>query len=205
MAQPSPAGELNAVDLETGLLEQWATEKTFQASIDSRRTHAPFIFLEGPPTANGKPGIHHVVARTYKDLVCRWKAMEGFLVERKGGWDTHGLPVEIEVQKRLDLMSNEAIEAYGMAEFNQACRESVWTYEAAWREMTERMAYWVDLDNPYVTLHNDYVESAWWALKQMFDKGLLYRGHKVLPYCPQTGTSYSSHESPAASLMRHRA
>ena len=194
MAQPSAAGELNAVGLETALLEQWATEKTFQASIDNRRTHAPFIFLEGPPTANGKPGIHHVVARTYKDLVCRWKAMEGFLVERKGGWDTHGLPVEIEVQKRLDLMSNEAIEAFGMAEFNQACRESVWTYEAAWREMTERMAYWVDLDNPYVTLHNDYVESSWWALKQMFDKGLLYRGHKVLPYCPQTGTSYSSHE-----------
>ena len=194
MAQPSSAGELNAVSLETGLLEQWASEKTFQASIDGRRNNAPFIFLEGPPTANGKPGIHHVVARAYKDLVCRWKAMEGFLVERKGGWDTHGLPVEIEVQKRLDLMSNEAIEAYGMAEFNQACRESVWTYEAAWREMTERMAYWVDLDNPYVTLHNDYVESAWWALKQMFDKGLLYRGHKVLPYCPQTGTSYSSHE-----------
>ena len=194
MAQPSPAGELNAVDLETGLLEQWATEKTFQASIDNRRTHAPFIFLEGPPTANGKPGIHHVVARAYKDLVCRWKTMEGFLVERKGGWDTHGLPVEIEVQKRMDLMSNEAIEEYGMENFNQACRESVWTYESAWREMTERMAYWVDLDNPYVTLHNDYVESCWWALKQMFDKGLLYRGHKVLPYCPQTGTSYSSHE-----------
>ena len=194
MAQPSSAGELNAVGLETGLLEQWASEKTFQASIDRRRNNAPVIFLEGPPTANGKPGSHHVVARAYKDLVCRWKAMEGFLVERKGGWDTHGLPVEIEVQKRLDLMSNEAIEAFGMAEFNQACRESVWTYEAAWREMTERMAYWVDLDNPYVTLHNDYVESAWWALKQMFDKGLLYRGHKVLPYCPQTGTSYSSHE-----------
>jgi len=120
--------------------------------------------------------------------------MEGFLVERKGGWDTHGLPVEIEVQKRMDLMSNEAIEEYGMDNFNKACRESVWTYESAWREMTERMAYWVDLDNPYVTLDNNYVESCWWALKQMFDKGLLYRGHKVLPYCPQTGTSYSSHE-----------
>ena len=194
MAQPKPAGELNAVQLETDLLNRWSEDQTFQKSIDVRRNGAPFIFLEGPPTANGKPGIHHVGARTYKDLVCRWKAMEGFLVERKGGWDTHGLPVEIEVQKRLDLMSNEAIEKFGMAEFNQACRESVWTYEAAWREMTERMAYWVDLDNPYVTLDNNYVESAWWALKQMFDKGLLYRGHKVLPYCPQTGTSYSSHE-----------
>ena len=194
MAKPKPAGELNAVALETALLKAWNEENAFQNSIDSRRNGAPFIFLEGPPTANGKPGIHHVVARAYKDLVCRWKAMEGFLVERKGGWDTHGLPVEIEVQKRMDLMSNEAIEEYGMDNFNQACRESVWTYESAWREMTERMAYWVDLDNPYVTLHNDYVESCWWAIKQMFDKGLLYRGHKVLPYCPQTGTSYSSHE-----------
>ncbi|MEC8312452.1 MAG: isoleucine--tRNA ligase, partial [Candidatus Thermoplasmatota archaeon] len=194
MAKPKPAGELNAVALETALLKAWSEENAFQNSIDSRRNGAPFIFLEGPPTANGKPGIHHVVARAYKDLVCRWKAMEGFLVERKGGWDTHGLPVEIEVQKRMDLMSNEAIEEYGMDNFNQACRESVWTYESAWREMTERMAYWVDLDNPYVTLHNDYVESCWWAIKQMFDKGLLYRGHKVLPYCPQTGTSYSSHE-----------
>ena len=194
MVRPSPAGDLDAVALETALLETWKNEKTFQQSIESNRTGAPFIFLEGPPTANGKPGIHHVVARAYKDLVCRWKSMEGFLVERKGGWDTHGLPVEIEVQKRLDLMSNEAIENFGMQAFNDACRESVWTYESAWREMTERMAYWVDLDNPYVTLHNDYVESCWWALKQMFDKDLLYRGHKVLPYCPQTGTSYSSHE-----------
>ena len=194
MVRPNPAGELDAVALETALLETWKNEQTFQQSIDSNRTGAPFIFLEGPPTANGKPGIHHVVARAYKDLVCRWKTMEGFLVERKGGWDTHGLPVEIEVQKRLDLMSNEAIEEFGMQAFNDACRESVWTYESAWREMTERMAYWVDLDNPYVTLHNDYVESCWWALKQMFDKDLLYRGHKVLPYCPQTGTSYSSHE-----------
>jgi len=194
MAQPKPAGELDAVSLETALLETWKKENAFQTSIESRRNGAPFIFLEGPPTANGKPGIHHVVARAYKDLVCRWKTMEGFLVERKGGWDTHGLPVEIEVQKRMDLMSNEAIEEYGMDKFNQACRESVWTYETAWREMTERMAYWVDLDNPYVTLENNYVESCWWAIKQMFDKGLLYRGHKVLPYCPQTGTSYSSHE-----------
>ncbi len=194
MPQPKPVGELHPVDLENSLLKRWHEEQTFQQSIDVRREGAPFIFLEGPPTANGKPGIHHVVARTYKDLVCRWKAMEGFLVERKGGWDTHGLPVEIEVQKRLNLMSNQAIEEFGMQEFNDACRESVWTYESAWREMTERMAYWVDLDNPYVTLHNEYVESCWWAMKQMFDKGLLYRGYKVLPYCPQTGTSYSSHE-----------
>ena len=194
MPKPSPAGELDSVELENHLLSIWKEEGAFVSSINNRESGAPFIFLEGPPTANGKPGIHHVVARTYKDLVCRWKTMQGFRVERKGGWDTHGLPVEIEVQKRLDLMSNEQIEAFGMQAFNDACRESVWTYEEAWREMTERMAYWVDLDNPYVTLHNDYVESCWWALKQMFDSGLLYRGYKVLPYCPQTGTSYSSHE-----------
>ena len=194
MARPKSAGELDAVALETSLLEAWKTENAFQQSIETNRNGAPFIFLEGPPTANGKPGIHHVVARAYKDLVCRWKTMEGFRVERKGGWDTHGLPVEIEVGKRMNLMSKEAIETFGMENFNQACRESVWTYETAWREMTERMAYWVDLDNPYVTLDNNYVESCWWAMKQMFDKGLLYRGYKVLPYCPQTGTSYSSHE-----------
>ena len=194
MAVPNAAGELDPVALEESLMTTWSEEDTFGQQVASRKDGQPFIFLEGPPTANGKPGIHHVVARTYKDLVCRWKAMEGHFVERKGGWDTHGLPVEIEVQKRLDLMSNEAIEAFGMAEFNEECRSSVWTYEQAWREMTERMAFWVDLDDPYVTLHNDYVESCWWALKQMFDKDLLFRGHKVLPYCPQTGTSYSSHE-----------
>ncbi|MEE3083435.1 MAG: isoleucine--tRNA ligase [Candidatus Thermoplasmatota archaeon] len=194
MAVPKSAGDLDPVALEESLISTWNEEGTFGQQVDSRKGGEPFIFLEGPPTANGKPGIHHVVARTYKDLVCRWKAMQGHFVERKGGWDTHGLPVEIEVQKRLDLMSNEAIEEFGMAEFNEECRNSVWTYEQAWREMTERMAFWVDLDDPYVTLHNNYVESCWWALKQMYDKDLLFRGHKVLPYCPQTGTSYSSHE-----------
>ncbi len=194
MAVPNTVGDLNPVALEEALIDTWREQETFQKSISQRRDGQPFIFLEGPPTANGKPGIHHVVARTYKDLVCRWKAMEGHFVERKGGWDTHGLPVEIEVQKRLDLMSNEAIEEFGMAEFNDECRKSVWTYEDAWRKMTERMAFWVDLDDPYVTLHNEYVESGWWALKQMFEKDLLYKGHKILPYCPQTGTSYSSHE-----------
>lgn len=194
MVVPSATGTLDPVALEEAIMATWAAEDTFSVQVQSRKGGEPFIFLEGPPTANGKPGIHHVVARAYKDLVCRWKAMEGHFVERKGGWDTHGLPVEIEVQKRLDLLSKESIEEFGMAEFNQECRNSVWTYEKAWREMTERMGYWVDLDNPYVTLENDYVESCWWALKQMFDKELLFRGHKVLPYCPQTGTSYSTHE-----------
>ena len=188
-------GRLDPVALENDLIQLWNHEGTFQSSIDNRKNSGkPFVFLEGPPTANGKPGIHHVLSRLYKDMVCRWKTMQGRVVERKAGWDTHGLPVEIEVQKRLDLMSNEAIEAYGMEAFNEACKESVWTYEQAWREMTERMGFWVDMDDPYVTLQDDYIESAWWSLKQMHDKGLLFRGHKVLPYCPQTGTSYSSHE-----------
>ena len=195
MVVPKSTTNLDPVSLETYLIELWQEEKTFEKSIDSRReNNSPFTFLEGPPTANGKPGIHHVISRLFKDMVCRWKTMEGHIVERKAGWDTHGLPVEIEVQKQLNLMSNEAIEKFGMEKFNKKCKESVWTYEEAWREMTERMAFWVDMDNPYVTLHDEFIESAWWSLKQMFDKGLLFRGHKVLPYCPQTGTSYSSHE-----------
>tara|TARA_B100001121_G_scaffold310456_2_gene341577 strand:- start:11132 stop:14326 length:3195 start_codon:yes stop_codon:yes gene_type:complete len=188
-------GKLDPVHLENQIIQVWNDEGSFESSIDARRElGTAFTFLEGPPTANGKPGIHHVLSRLYKDMVCRWKTMQGYVVERKAGWDTHGLPVEIEVQKKLDLMSNEAIEKYGIRKFNEACKESVWTYEQAWREMTERMGFWVDMDDPYVTLEDDYIESAWWSLKQMHDKGLLFRGHKVLPYCPQTGTSYSSHE-----------
>lgn len=200
MAETNPskktqgAGNYDPVDLELSVAKRWKEEDTFAKSVQNRQGSKPFTFLEGPPTANGKPGIHHVLSRLYKDMVCRWKTMEGHIVERKGGWDTHGLPVEIEVQKKLNLMSNEEIEAYGMEAFNEKCKESVWTYEEAWREMTERMAFWVDMDDPYVTLHDEYIESAWWSLKQMHDKSLLFRGHKVLPYCPQTGTSYSTHE-----------
>ncbi len=192
--QMQSTGIYDPVGLELSVAKRWKDEGTFEKSIEQRQGSKPFTFLEGPPTANGKPGIHHVLSRLYKDMVCRWKTMEGYVVERKGGWDTHGLPVEIEVQKKLDLMSNEAIEAYGIAAFNEKCKESVWTYEEAWREMTERMAFWIDMDDPYVTLHDEYIESAWWSLKRMHDKGLLFRGHKVLPYCPQTGTSYSTHE-----------
>ena len=194
MPVPKSAGEYNSVKMEEEIISRWNEQSTFARSMEIRSNAPPFIFLEGPPTANGKPGIHHVVARTYKDLVCRWKTMQGHLVERKAGWDTHGLPVEIEVQKRLDLGTTGEIVEYGMEKFNQACQESVWTYEGDWRKMTERMGFWVDLDNPYVTLHNDYIESCWWSLKQMWEKGLLFQDYKVLPYCPQTGTSYSSHE-----------
>ena len=155
MSVPVSPGELDPVALENSLMRLWEDEGTFSKSIEAKReNNSPFTFLEGPPTANGKPGIHHVISRLFKDLVCRWKAMEGYVVERKGGWDTHGLPVEIEVQKQLDLMSNEAIEEFGMEAFNQKCKESVWTYEEAWREMTERMGFWVDMNDPYVTLHD---------------------------------------------------
>ena len=194
MPVPKSAGEYNSVKMEEEMISRWNEQSTFARSTEIRSDAPSFIFLEGPPTANGKPGIHHVVARTYKDLVCRWKTMQGHLVERKAGWDTHGLPVEIEVQKRLDLGTTGEIVEYGMEKFNEACQESVWTYEGDWRKMTERMGFWVDLDNPYVTLHNDYIESCWWSLKQMWEKGLLFQDYKVLPYCPQTGTSYSSHE-----------
>ena len=191
---PAPAGRYDPVALEAAVAARWRAEGTFARSVEQRRGAEPFVFLEGPPTANGLPGIHHVLARTYKDLVCRWKTMQGRLVERKGGWDTHGLPVEIEVQRRLDLGTNQEIIDYGMEKFNAQCRESVWKYEGEWRRMTERMGFWIDMDNPYVTLHDDYIESGWWSLKQMWDKGLLYQDYKVLPFCPQTGTSYSSHE-----------
>ena len=164
--QTQSTGIYDPVGLELSVAKRWKDEGTFEKSIEQRQGSKSFTFLEGPPTSNGKPGIHHVLSRLYKDMVCRWKTMEGYVVERKGGWDTHGLPVEIEVQKKLDLMSNEAIEAYGMAAFNEKCKESVWTYEEAWREMTERMAFWVDMDDPYVTLHDEYIESTWWSLKQ---------------------------------------
>ncbi|NLJ78086.1 MAG: isoleucine--tRNA ligase, partial [Tissierellia bacterium] len=154
----------------------------------------PFVFYEGPPTANGKPGIHHVMSRTLKDLVCRYKTMEGYQVKRKAGWDTHGLPVEIEVEKELDLKNKHEIEEYGIGKFNEKCKESVFRYEKLWREMTDRMAYEIDMDDPYVTLENDYIESVWWILDKFFKEDFIYEGHKILPYCSRCGTGLASHE-----------
>jgi isoleucyl-tRNA synthetase len=172
----------------------WDEVDILQKSIESREGNPSFIFYEGPPTANGKPGIHHVISRTLKDAVCRYHAMLGKQVKRKAGWDTHGLPVEIEVEKQLKLSSKQEIEAYGIAEFNQKCRESVFSYEKQWREMTRRMGYAIDMDHPYITLDNNYIESVWWILKQFFDGGMIYDGHKILPYCPRCGTGLASHE-----------
>ncbi|MDB4881672.1 MAG: Isoleucyl-tRNA synthetase [Gemmatimonadetes bacterium] len=190
---PVPADQ-PADELEQALLVRWRDEGLFARTLAARAGAEPFVFFEGPPTANGKPGIHHVFARTIKDLFCRHRAMKGYLVHRKAGWDTHGLPVEIEVEKRLGISGKQDIEKLGVAEFNRLCRESVFTYRADWEKLSERIGYWLDYDDPYVTYTPEYVESVWWALATLFRKGLLYRGHKILPYCSRCGTSLSSHE-----------
>lgn len=179
---------------EVEILNWWKKNRIFERSLESRNDGIPFTFFEGPPTANGKPGIHHVMARTVKDLFCRYKTLKGYRVERKGGWDTHGLPVEIEVEKELGLEGRAQIEEYGIAEYNAKCRSSVLKYKDQWDELTHRMAYWVDLENPYITFDNDYIESVWWAFKQLYDKGLVYKGYKIQWYSPGSGTVLSSHE-----------
>ena len=181
-------------DLQNEQVEQWDKEDLLNKCVVTRKDMPSFVFYEGPPTANGKPGIHHVMARTLKDSVLRYKTMKGYQIKRKAGWDTHGLPVEIEVEKQLGISSKPEIEKYGIAEFNEKCRESVFTYEAQWREMTRRMGYLVDLENPYITLDNDYIESAWWILNKFFKEGFIYEGYKILPYCPRCGTGLASHE-----------
>jgi isoleucyl-tRNA synthetase len=186
--------DLSADAMEQALLARWREERLFAQTLAAREGAEPFVFFEGPPTANGKPGIHHVFARTVKDLFCRHRAMKGYFVDRKAGWDTHGLPVELEVEKRLGMRGKEDIEKIGVAEFNRLCRESVFTYREDWQQLSERMAYWLDYDHPYVTYTPDYIESVWWALATLHAKQLLYRGHKILPYCPRCGTALSSHE-----------
>ncbi len=188
------SSQLNFPAIEKEILKYWDENRIFQKSVDSRDPAKPFIFYEGPPTANGRPGIHHVISRTIKDFVCRYKTMEGFRVERKAGWDTHGLPVEIEVEKELGFKSKDEIEKYGVAKFNQKCRENVWKYKKEWDELTRRIAYWVDLEHPYITYENDYIESIWWILSEFWKKNLLYQGHKIVPYCPRCETPLSSHE-----------
>ena len=190
--QPWPEG--GADRLEQDLLERWRGEQLFQQTLDATRNGKPFVFFEGPPTANGKPGIHHVFARTIKDLICRFRAMRGYSVTRIAGWDTHGLPVEIEVEKQLKLNGKKAIEEYGVEAFNRLCRESVFTYKSDWEQLSNRIGYWLDYDHAYITYSNPYVESVWSILRRLFDRGLLYRGHRVLPYCPRCGTVLSSHE-----------
>jgi isoleucyl-tRNA synthetase len=186
--------EQSAFAQEQTVSEYWDKIDLLQQTVTSREGNQPFVFYEGPPTANGRPGIHHVISRTLKDAVCKYHTMLGYQVKRKAGWDTHGLPVEIEVEKQLKLQSKQQIEDYGIDRFNEQCRQSVFTYEEAFRKMTRQMGYLLDLEHPYVTFHNDYIESVWWLLNQFFQAGLLYEGHKILPYCPRCGTGLASHE-----------
>lgn len=181
-------------ETEKGIRNHWEKIDLLRMSVESREGKPGFVFYDGPPTANGRPGIHHVLARALKDSVCRYKTMQGYQVKRKAGWDTHGLPVEIEVEKRLNLNNKQEIESYGLENFNQKCRESVFEYESVWRDQTERMAYLIDLENPYITLNNDYIETEWWILDQFFKQGYIYEGHKILPYCARCGTGLASHE-----------
>lgn len=180
--------------LEQEILRFWQENNIFEKSISSRNENNSWTFYEGPPTANGKPGIHHVMARTLKDLVCRYKTLQGYKVNRKAGWDTHGLPVEIEVEKALGIKHKSEVVDFGIDKYNQACRDSVFTYLDLWEKMTTRMGYWIDLKSAYITLDNNYIESVWWALKTLFDKGLIYKDYKILPQDPKSETVLSSHE-----------
>lgn len=186
--------KLNIVLMEEGVLRFWKKNQIFRKSLEQREGCPEYVFYEGPPTANGKPGVHHVLARAFKDVFPRYKTMQGFHVNRRGGWDTHGLPVEIEVEKKLGFTNKQQIEDFGIARFNELCRESAFSYIQEWEKLTDRIAFWVDLDTAYITYTNDYIESVWWILKNFWDKGLLYQGFKVVPYCPRCGTPLSDHE-----------
>ena len=192
MRYPELPKSLLQVEDET--LSRWREEDLFRRTLEANADGEPFVFFEGPPTANGRPGLHHIISRTIKDLVCRHRSLEGRSVTRIAGWDTHGLPVEIEAEKKLGISGKPEIEALGIAEFNRVCRESVFTYKEEWEELSERIGYWLEYWRPYVTFRTEYVESVWWILKTLADKGLLYRGHKSVPYCPRCGTALSSHE-----------
>ncbi len=186
--------QLDYPTTEVEILNWWKDNQIFTKSLETREDGIPYTFFEGPPTANGKPGIHHVMARTVKDMFCRYKALKGFNVERKAGWDTHGLPVEIEVEKALGLEGRSQVEEYGIAEYNAKCKESVLQYKDLWDDLTSRMGYWVDQENPYITFENKYIESVWWAFHTLFEKGLVYKGYKIQWYSPGSGTVLSSHE-----------
>ena len=185
---------LNFVEREKNIEKFWEDHQIFEKSIDSRKEGETYTFYDGPPTANGKPHIGHVLTRVIKDMIPRYRTMKGYMVPRKAGWDTHGLPVELEVEKSLGLDGKEQIEGYGLEPFIEHCKESVWKYKGMWEDFSSTVGFWADMEDPYVTYHNEYIESEWWALKKIWDRGLLYKGFKIVPYCPRCGTPLSSHE-----------
>ena len=199
------AANQDFVSREEKVLKFWKDNSIFEESMKERENNQEYMWYEGPPTANGKPHIGHVLTRVVKDVVLRFHAMEGYNVPRRAGWDTHGLPVEIEVEKKLGLDGKDQIEEYGIEPFIKQCKESVWKYKGMWEQFSDAVGFWADLDNAYVTYRNPYIESEWWALKQIWDKGLLYKGYRVVPYCPRCGTPLSSHEvARATSALKER-
>ena len=176
--------EYNSLDLTaiaSEILEEWRENRTFEKSVESRPADKPFVFYEGPPSANGMPGIHHVMARTIKDIFCRYRTAKGYRVERKAGWDTHGLPIELGVEKELGIKKEDIGVKISVEEYNDACRKAVMRYTDVWNDLTEKMGYWVDMGDPYVTYHSKYMESLWWLLRQLYDRGLLYKGYTIPP------------------------
>ncbi|NNF21002.1 MAG: class I tRNA ligase family protein, partial [Saprospiraceae bacterium] len=194
MAKYREFGGLNLPEIDKEILSFWESQNIFEKSVDQRSEDNSYVFYEGPPSANGKPGIHHVMARTVKDLFCRFHTMMGQRVERKGGWDTHGLPIELNVEKRLGITKEDIGTKITVEQYNQECRTTVMQFKDRWDDITRKMGYWVDLDDPYITFDNEYIESVWWLLGQLYQKDLLYKGYTVQPYSPAAGTGLSTHE-----------
>ncbi|MCY4267744.1 MAG: class I tRNA ligase family protein, partial [Flavobacteriaceae bacterium] len=186
--------DLDLVEFANQVLKSWGMEKIFQKSIDSKKDSPSYVFYEGPPSANGMPGIHHVMARTIKDLFCRYQTQKGFKVERKAGWDTHGLPIELGVEKQLGITKEDIGQKISVQQYNQECRQAVMRYTDAWNQLTKRIGFWVDMESPYITYQPKYIESVWWLLQQIYKKGLLYKSYTIQPYSPMAGTGLSTHE-----------
>ena len=185
---------LDLTEISNKISDYWEKDKTFEKSISSRDNSKDFVFFEGPPSANGMPGIHHVMARAIKDIFCRYKTLKGFKVSRKAGWDTHGLPVELGVEKELNISKEDIGKKISIEEYNEACKKAVMKYTSIWNNLTKRIGYWVDMDNPYITYKSKYIESVWWLLKKLYDDNLIYKGYSIQPYSPKAGTGLSSHE-----------
>ncbi|MEK9170518.1 MAG: class I tRNA ligase family protein, partial [Patescibacteria group bacterium] len=185
--------EFKLPEIEEKILKFWKENQIFEKTLKLRAGAKPFRFFEGPPTANGRPGIHHIEARSFKDVIPRFKTMRGYFVRRKAGWDTHGLPVEIEIEKELGLKNKQEIEKFGIAEFNEKAKASVWKYQDEWEKLTDRIGFWLDLKNPYITYKPEYIESLWWIFKQIDKRGFLRQSFKIVPFCPRCQTPLSSH------------